>query len=274
MAALSPDDPRRERWESSTDWILTVAALLFLVGYAWPIIEPDLAAPWPAVLRWVTWLAWGWFAVDYLARAGLSDDRSRFARTHLLDLAVLVLPLLRPLRLLRLVTLLNVLNRHAGRSLRGRVAVYVVGATTLLMFIAALAVLDAERGRPDANIDGFGDAMWWSFATVTTVGYGDRFPLTGQGRAVAAGLMLTGIALLGVITATFASWLVEQVQQAGEASEAVTRRDLEALTAEIARLRAMVAARSDADDAAARPTPDPLAAAARDATAGPAGSPS
>jgi voltage-gated potassium channel len=274
MAALSTDDPRRERWEATTDWVLTVAATLFLVAYAWPIIDPDLAAPWPAVLRWVTWLAWAWFAVDYLARARLSEDRPRFVRTHLLDLAVIVLPLLRPLRLLRLVTLLNVLNRHAGRSLRGRVAVYVVGATSLLMFIAALAVLDAERRHPEANIDGFGDAMWWSFATVTTVGYGDRFPLTGQGRAVAAGLMLTGIALLGVITATFASWLVEQVQQAGEASEAVTRRDLEALTAEVARLRAELAAGSDADGGAAGPASGGPTAAARDATAGPAGSPS
>ncbi len=197
------DDPRRERWEDATDWILTLAALLFLVAYAWPIIDPGLAEPWRSVLRWVTWLAWIWFAVDYAARVWLSADRTRFVRTHLPDLAVIVLPLLRPLRLLRLVTLLNVLNRHAGRSLRGRVAVYVVGATTLLMFIAALAVLDAERGRPGANIEAFGDALWWSFATVTTVGYGDRFPVTGQGRAIAAGLMLTGIALLGVITATF-----------------------------------------------------------------------
>ena len=71
-------------------------------------------------------------------------------------------------------TLLTVLNRHAGRSLRGRVVVYVVGATSLVMFVAALAVLDVERGTPDANINSFADALWWAFATVTTVGYGDR----------------------------------------------------------------------------------------------------
>jgi voltage-gated potassium channel len=247
MASTTLDDPRRERWEDATDWILTTAAILFLVAYAWPIIDPDLVAPWPTLLAWVTRIAWVWFAVDYLARFWLSDQRRRFVRTHLLDLAVIVLPLLRPLRLLRLVTLLNVLNRHAGRSLRGRVAVYVVGATSLLMFVAALAVLDVERGQPEANIDGFGDALWWSFATVTTVGYGDRFPVTGEGRAVAAGLMLTGIALLGVITATFASWLVERVQQAGEESESVTRRDLQALTAEVRRLRATVAELSPSD---------------------------
>jgi voltage-gated potassium channel len=127
----------------------------------------------------------------------LSVRREAFVRSHRFDLAVVVLPLLRPLRLLRLVTLLSVLNRHAGSTLRGQVIVYVSGATTLIMLIAALALLDAERGHPEANVHGFGDALWWAFATVTTVGYGDRYPVTGQGRTIAAGLMLSGIALLG-----------------------------------------------------------------------------
>ncbi|MCF6735995.1 potassium channel family protein [Blastococcus sp. KM273129] len=267
MAAPTTDDARRRRWESTTGWILTTAALLFLTAYAWPIIDPDLATPWPTVLAWVTVAAWAWFAIDYVARLWLSDHRSRFVRSHPFDLAVIVLPLLRPLRLLRLVTLLSALNRHAGSSLRGRVAVYVVGGTALLMFVAALAVLDAERGRPEGNIDTFGDALWWSFATVTTVGYGDRFPVTTQGRAVAAGLMLTGIALLGVITATFASWLVERVQEVGEESEAVTRRDLQALSAEVAQLRAALTRESAAPGTAAE-APAPGARAVPPADAG------
>lgn len=247
MSATTPEDPRLQRWENATGGLLTAAALLFLAAYAWPILDPDLASPWPTVCRWVTWAAWAWFALDYLVRLGLARHRRAFVRSNLLDLAVIVLPLLRPLRLLRLVTLLHALNRHAGQSLRGRVVVFVVGATALLMFVAALAVLDAERDHPDGNITGFGDAIWWAFATVTTVGYGDRFPVTTEGRVIAAGLMLTGIALLGVITATFASWLVERVQQVGEETEAITRRDLQALTDEVARLRAVVAERTDAD---------------------------
>ncbi len=73
--------------------------------------------------------------------------------------------------------------------------------------------------------------------TVSTVGYGDRFPLTGTGRFVAAGLMLAGIALLGVVTASLASWLLERVAEVEEASQAATRRDVEELTAEVAALR-------------------------------------
>ena len=55
--------------------------------------------------------------------------------------------------------------------------------------VGSLAILDAERGRKGANIDSFGDAAWWALTTVTTIGFGDRFPVTVTGRAVAAGLM-------------------------------------------------------------------------------------
>lgn len=230
-------EPRRERWEEAADWPLALAAIAFLAAYAWPILDPDLASPWPLACSVVTWATWALFAVDYLARLSLSQDRWRFLRTNLPDLAVIALPLLRPLRLLRLVTLLNVLHRQAGGSLRGRVAVYVAGSTALVLFVSALAVLDAEREAEGANIGTFGDALWWAMTTVTTVGYGDRFPVTGTGRLVAAGLMLAGIALLGVVTASLASWLLDKVREVEEEGQAATRRDVEALTAEVASLR-------------------------------------
>lgn len=112
--------------------------------------------------------------------------------------------------------MLSVLNRHAGGSLRGRVAVYVAGATVLVLFVASLAVLDAERGAKSATITTFGDALWWAMTTVTTVGYGDRYPITAEGRFIAGGLMLAGIALLGIVTASLASWLVDKVREVEE----------------------------------------------------------
>jgi len=156
------------------EWPLTAIAVLFLVAYAWPILDPELDQPWPAVFLAITWAAWAVFALDYFVRLILAERSGAFVRTHLFGLATVVLPLLRPLQLLRLVTLLNVLNRYAGASLRGRVMVYVVGSMVLVLFVSALAVLDAERGREGSNITTFGDAVWWSFTTVTTVGYGDR----------------------------------------------------------------------------------------------------
>ena len=115
----------RERWEEAADWPLTVAAVLFLAAYAWPILEPDLGQPWPGLCRAVTLVTWLMFVLDYAVRVALSRDRGAFVRSHLLDLVIVILPIFRPLQLLRLVVLLKVLNRHAGASLRGRVAIYV-----------------------------------------------------------------------------------------------------------------------------------------------------
>ena len=125
-------------------------------------------------------------------------------------------------------------------------AVYVVGSTSLILFVASLAVLEAERGKPGATIKNFGDAIWWAISTVTTVGYGDRYPVTTAGRFVAAGLMVAGIALVGVVTASFASWLLDRVRQVEEQAQAATRRDVAALAAEIAALRAELASHGSA----------------------------
>jgi voltage-gated potassium channel len=229
-AALTDRAVLIRRWEQATDWPLMVAALIFLAAYAVPVLAPDLPS-WLLDLRqWLSWITWGVFVVDIVVRLGLADERLRYLVRHWYDVVVLALPLLRPLRLLRLIPLLSVLNRRAKIRLRGRVAIYVTGGASLLTFCAALAVLDAERSSPDANITDFGDAIWWAVSTMTTVGYGDRYPVTGIGRLVAFGLMVGGIALLGTVIATLASWLVESVQAEKESAEDLqaTVRRLEA----------------------------------------------
>ena len=152
---------------------------------------------------------------------------------------IILLPLLRPLRLLRLVTLLGVVNRRAGSRLRGRIAIYVAGGSALLAYCAALAVLDAERASPEANITTFGDAIWWAITTMTTVGYGDQYPVTATGRVVGVALMIGAIALLGVVTATFASWLLDAVraeQEAGQDETENLRAEVRELHSKIDRL--------------------------------------
>lgn len=228
----------RITWERLTEWPLYAAAVLFLGAYAWPILQPSLDTTLQQWCAATTWLTWAMFAADYTVQLCLAERRVKFLRKHLFDLAVVVLPLLRPLRLLRLLTTLNTLNRNASISLRGHVAVYVVSATTLVVFGAALAVLDAERSAEDATITSFGDALWWAFTTVTTVGYGDRYPATPEGRFVAVGLMLCGIAPLGVVTATLASWLVQRVSDAQKETHVATREHIAQLERKIDQLYA------------------------------------
>lgn len=227
-------------WERRSEWPLAAAAGLFLLVYAWPILDPGISHRSHRACDHISYAIWVIFAVDYVIRVALTEHRVRYIGRHIPDLAVIALPLLRPLRLLRLVYLIRALNRGAMASLRGRIIVYVTGATTLLIFCAALAVLDAERGRPHANIETFPDALWWAATTITTVGYGDRFPSTGQGRLVAVGLMIGGIALLGIVTASIATWLLDQVKAEEDAAQAITRADLSALTEEIRQLRALI----------------------------------
>lgn len=207
-------------------------AVLFLIAYAVPIIDLDVAVSVKRICRLVVWLSWAVLAVDYVVRVVLAENRLRYVVRHWLDLLIIALPLLRPLRLLRLVALLSFLNRRASTSLRGRIAVYVSGGAALLAFCAALAVVDAERANPQANIRTFGDAIWWAITTMTTVGYGDHYPVTTTGKVVAVGLMMGGIALLGTVTATFASWLIEHVS----ASETAATRSLEEQIGELREL--------------------------------------
>jgi voltage-gated potassium channel len=108
-----------------------------------------------------------------------------------------------------------------------------------------LAVLDVERHAPHAQITSFGDAVWWAVSTVTTVGYGDLTPVTLSGRLIAVALMIAGISLLGVVTATLASWIVEKVAEEDTANQAATAAHIEELREEIRKMRD--AMRSDAD---------------------------
>lgn len=213
---MEQDEPRIAAWDAKADWPLTVLALAFLVGYAWQVLDTSLNPATSAALDLALTLIWVLLGVDYLVRLTLARRKLRFVRRHLLDLVILLLPMFRPLRALRVITVLNVLNRQLRADFRGRVAAYVGSTVGLVGFVAALAVLEAEREAPDASITTFGEAVWWTITTISTVGYGDRYPVTTEGRFVAATLMVTGIALLGVVTASIAAWFVENVRRAGE----------------------------------------------------------
>jgi voltage-gated potassium channel len=234
----------QQRYRDLAEWPLMGTALVFLAAYAWQVIGrvEGTGAEW---LETVMWLTWGIFALDYAANLWLAPDRRRWFLFNLHELLIVALPFFRPLRLLRLVTLLSVLHRTIGETLRGRVVTYVAGSAALLVFVGALAVLDVEQSAPDAKILTFGDAVWWAITTITTVGYGDMYPVTPIGRMVAGALMMSGIAVLGVVTASIASWLVqrveESVEEATETAEEPLRAELGELVQEIASLRREIA---------------------------------
>ena len=89
----------------------------------------------------------------------------------------------------------------------------VLGVTgALLVIIMGAAVLEVERFAPGANIVNGPDALWWAFTTVTTIGYGDVFPVTNEGRVITAILILFGVGMICTLTATFAAWILSLVK--------------------------------------------------------------
>lgn len=251
-------DARRARWEHRTDLPLLALAVLFLVTLLLPYAV-QLTPAQSRALQVVDVAVWAAFAVDYLVRLVLSTRRWEFVRSHRLDLLVLLLPLLRPLRALHLLRLLRVaavfaVAHRRARSVRLAVGTYVTGATVLVVCLAAVAELEAERGAENANIKTLPDALWWAIATVTTVGYGDRYPVTALGRLIAVGLMLIGIALIGLVTATIATWFVGRLRDV-QAAEQRTEATLHDVLDELREVRARLDALEPGGPPAAAPEP-------------------
>lgn len=239
MLRMKQPSPQ-ERWERRTQTPLLVLALGFAVAYAVPIVLPDASPAVHSACRHAEWVVWAAFAADYLVRMGLAQSKRAFVRTHWLDLVAVVLPMIQPLRLLRVVSTLMLVGRRARMAPQIRLTTYVAGSVVGLLMFGSLAVLSVERDAPDGNIRNLGDALWWSVTTMTTVGYGDHSPTTGLGRLLAVGLMLSGIALLGVVTANIAAWFISRFERDDQVERAQTAAISE-LTAEVRALRAEVA---------------------------------
>lgn len=229
----------QQEWNKRLEWPLAGASVAFLVAFAWSVIG-NVHGPAETTLQTVMWLVWALFVIDYVVNLALAKPRWRWFYSHIPDLLVVALPFLRPLRSIRLLALFGVLHRAGGRAFRGKVTIYVIVSASLIIFVAAVAVLDSEQNQPGAHITSFGDALWWAVTTITR-GYGEFAPITPVGRLVAVGLMISGIALLGTVTATLATWFVERVQDTEVKSQKLTRAHIRELTAEMKALRAELA---------------------------------
>lgn len=208
-----------ERWTRGAEWPIASAAVVFLGVYSWLVIGQPTGTT-LIVLDLALIILWVVFAVDYVARLILARPRAQWFWRNIPLLLMVALPFFRPLYLLRLLTLLTVLRKATGSAFRGKVTVYVTVSALVIVLIGALGVLDAEQNAPGALITTFPDALWWALVTITTVGYGDLYPITGAGRIIASGLMIAGIALVGSVTATLASWFVDRIAEVDEKAKA------------------------------------------------------
>ena len=227
-----------ERWQKLTEWPLTVLSIIFIVVYSYEVIAQPVGNLMidSEIIIWITWAT---FVVDYVVSLYLATNRKHWFLTHLIELAVVVLPMLRPLRLLRVFTLIGVLNRTIGAAFRGKVLLYVGGAALLLVYVGGLSMLEIERAA-GGNIDNLWAGIWWAFTSITTVNNAEYYPTTFEGQLLAVLVMIGGIALIGAVTATMASWIVERVADKEVEEERINRAHVDEILGEVRALRSEV----------------------------------
>jgi len=189
-----------------------------LLGIAWLVIAiivgtTNIKGTAPVALVGSLFVLWVILLAEYGVRLVLSPDRRGYLRRRWAEPATVVVPPLQGWHLVGIEKMSLLLHEGALRVsaiLRHHSLFRVLIAAIGTLFVGAWLVLLFEENAKGSNIHSYPDALWWAIVTVTTVGYGDRYPTTEGGRAVAVVLMLVGIGLIGVLTATVASVFVKE----------------------------------------------------------------
>lgn len=168
----------------------------------------------------IDWIVYGLFVVDYFVRLFIAKNKKSFLEENIIDL-IAILPFnsaLRALRLARFVKLLRLaklfrLGALSGRFVKRSCRFLDTNGFKYVLMVCASAILLAAVAMTYFEHMGFPDALWWSFVTATTVGYGDLSPASGAGRIIACCLMLAGIGLIGSLTSTITSFFLRGSSQ-------------------------------------------------------------
>ena len=191
---------------------LTVLALSFLVAFSYPAFVSSVSPSQQSAIDTVQWICWLAFALDLIYGIWKAKSKKDYLKYHPLEVASVLLPFLRPLRLMRVISFGGLAIQKVAIGRQFAITIKVFLASLFVAYISAVQITITERAVEGSNIKNFGDGLWWAITTVTTVGYGDRYPTTTEGRFLAVGLMVMGISLMGVITASVAAWFVKMGQ--------------------------------------------------------------
>jgi voltage-gated potassium channel len=167
----------------------------------------------------------GFFLVDFIIRFYRAESKLQFMKWGWIDL-ISSIPAFeggRTLRLIRIIRILrafrsltHIVNFIFKNRMHGTFTTVCLLSVLLIIF-SSIAILQVEVD-PNSNIKTAEDALWWSYVTITTVGYGDKFPVTTAGRIIAAVLMTAGVGLFGTFTGLVSSWFVEDKAQREKAA--------------------------------------------------------
>lgn len=226
--AMADNQTPRARAQSFVELHLRAWELVFALLAIVSVVIGLTAGEGAEAEAWVglEWGLTGVFAAEYVFRVWAAPARWQYIKSNPLDL-VSIIPPIRGARLLRLVRLLRVASDLGSvlETSRWGKRTIIIGKIGLVwvavLIISALGLFWAEQGQNE-NISNLGDAVWWAIVTMTTVGYGDVYPVTGEGRIAAGILMILGIAFFSFLTATLTASIASD--EAPATTEALATR--------------------------------------------------
>lgn len=204
-------------WESRTNIPMALLGLVYLACYSAEVVFSDYSNL-VFFLEIVSQIVWLIFLLDLIVRFFAAKKFGKFLKKNWLEVISLLLPFVRFLRVFRAVLALRAIKRFSSNR-ASATGLYVLMLVPLTWFTGAVAVLDAETASPGGSITNLREALWWSLATITTVGYGDKYPITLEGQLIAAVLMIAGISLFSAGAAMFATWMLAGPKNADTVEE-------------------------------------------------------
>ncbi len=192
------------------DRSLLIFSLALLVFIIWDFFVDKTFVKLTEILYVGLWVA---FLIEFVLRILLSVDKPAYLRKHFFIVFIIIFPFLRPLRLFPLsrfglLIFAEQVNDRFPAFRRYRIFEIILVSVVLVILSADLFLMFETTS--DSLFKSFADALWFSVVTVATVGYGDVYPKTPQGRILAVLLIIFGVSIFGIVTASISSYLVEQ----------------------------------------------------------------
>jgi len=217
---IKPSQQALNDFEEAVKWPMLALSVAIIPLLVIPLTV-QLSPAGRTTVTVVDLVIWALFAIEYFVRLYLAPQRGHFMAHNILDLALVVVPFLRPLRAMRALRALRLLRlatallfvargiKASRRALMRHGLVYVLLVAVLVIVAGVIVIHDVEAGHPGSKINSWGDATWWTVETVATAGSETPWPASGSGQFVRVVLVLVSVSMFGLITASLASWFVE-----------------------------------------------------------------
>jgi voltage-gated potassium channel len=186
-----------------------ILSLLYTFVFVFPIYWYPVDHHVKTLCEWTEYGIWALFVIDYFIEMKLAPDNKKFFFSNLFLLFLVLIPFFRPLRVIRALLFTTQAGIRSRKRIIKSIPIVIAAASVLMVITMGAAMLDVERAVPGSNIRTPSDGLWWALVSITTVGYGDKFPVTNEGRLLGGILIIAGIAMMSILTGAFAAWILE-----------------------------------------------------------------